>query len=77
MKFKHSDNRVHIPKILFIWDGLFLGGMERRFIQLVKGLNKNGYGDLYLLMLRDELAYEEIKDCNIKITILHRTKPFF
>lgn len=63
--------------ILFICDGLPLGGKERRFIQLIKGLNQAGYGNLHLLMLRDVLAYDYIHDYRINITVINRNKNGF
>ncbi len=64
---------MNTPKILFIYDGLGGGGKERRFVQLVKGLNDMQYGQLYLLMTRDVLAYKEIEQYNIKITYIQRS----
>lgn len=64
-------------RILFICDGLGGGGKERRFVQLVKGLNDNGYGELHLLMIRDELAYRELESYDIKTTYLLRSQSGF
>lgn len=63
--------------ILFICDGLPLGGKERRFIQLVKGLNRKDYGHLYLLMLREVLAYDYIYDYSINIKVIRRDEEGF
>ena len=60
--------------ILFVCDGLPLGGKERRFVQLVKGLNQKKYGELHLLMLRDVLAYDYIYQYDIKISVIERSK---
>ena len=52
-------------RILFMFDGLGRGGRERRFVQLVKGLNEAGYKDLYLINTRDIIEYKEILDYDI------------
>lgn len=62
-------------KILFFCDGLEGGGKERRLVQLLKGLSDRHYGDLHLLMLRDVLAYPEIKQYDVKIEYICRHKP--
>ena len=41
-----------------MFDGLGRGGRERRFVQLVKGLNEAGYKDLYLINTRDIIEYK-------------------
>ena len=45
-------------KILFLFDGLHRGGRERRFVQLVKGLNEKGYTDLYMISSLVSITYE-------------------
>lgn len=60
-----------------MFDGLGGGGRERRFVQLVKGLNEAGYKDLYLINTRDIVDYKEIRDYDIHIEFMDRRKPSF
>ena len=64
-------------RILFMFDGLGRGGRERRFVQLVKGLNEAGYKDLYLINTRDIIEYKEILDYDIHIEFMNRRKKSF
>ncbi len=59
-------------RILFLFDGLGRGGRERRFVQLVKGLNNAGYNDLYLINTRNILDYTEILNYNINYETMDR-----
>lgn len=56
-------------RILYLFDGLVRGGRERRFVQLIKGLNKVGYNDLYLINTRNIIEYTEIYNYNINIDL--------
>ncbi len=58
--------------ILFLIDGLGRGGRERRFVQLVKGLNAAGYKDLYLINTRDIIDYKEILSFGINYEFMDR-----
>ena len=60
-----------------MFDGLGRGGRERRFVQLVKGLNETGYHDLFLINTRDIIEYQEIFDYDIKIEFINRHKCGF
>ena len=64
-------------RILFMFDGLGCGGRERRFVQLIKGLNKNEYNDLYLINTRNIIEYEDILSYNIHIEFIDRHKNGF
>ena len=64
-------------RILFLIDGLGSGGMQRRFVQLVKGLNEAGYTDLYLINTRDIVGYTEIFDYSINYEFMDRKKLGF
>ena len=64
-------------KILFLFDGLHRGGRERRFVQLVKGLNEKGYTDLYMISSLDSITYEEIYNYHIIISIISRKEKNF
>ncbi len=59
-------------RILFIIDGLGRGGRERRFVQLVRGLNEAGYNELFLINTRNILDYTEILDYEIKYEFMDR-----
>ncbi len=65
------SEREHV-KILFLCDGLGGGGKEHRLVQLIKGLNDSRYGELYLIMTRNYVAYREVEKYNIKITYINR-----
>lgn len=60
-----------------MFDGLVRGGRERRFVQLVKGLNNAGHNDLYLINTRDIIEYKEIFNYNINVYFLDRHKKGF
>ena len=64
-------------RILFMFDGLGRGGRERRFVQLVKGLNEAGYNDLYLINTRDIIEYSEILDYDIHVEYMDRHNKGF
>lgn len=59
-------------RILFLIDGLGRGGMQRRFVQLVKGLNEHGYTDLFLINTRDIWDYKEILGYDIRREFMDR-----
>lgn len=59
-------------RILFVCDGLGGGGKERRFVQMVKGLSERSYGELYIILTRLELAYEELESYPLNIIYLDR-----
>ena len=64
-------------RILFMFDGLGRGGRERRFVQLVKGLNEAGYKDLYFINTRDIIEYKEIFVYDIHVEFIDRHKKGF
>lgn len=64
-------------RVLYLFDGLARGGRERRFVQLIKGLNKRGYYDLYLINTRNIIEYKEIFNYNIHIEFIDRHKRDF
>ncbi|WP_297696248.1 glycosyltransferase [uncultured Eudoraea sp.] len=59
-------------KILLAVDSLARGGMERRLIELVKGLKRYPEIELNLVVFSETIAYPEIHDLDIPITILKR-----
>jgi len=65
-------------KILFFINGIYLGGKERRMIELMKELKKMPQFSFELVVMNDEINYTEIHDLNIKIHFLIRkTKKDF
>lgn len=60
-----------------MFDGLGRGGRERRFVQLVKGLNEEGYKDLYFINTRDIIEYKEILGYDIHVEFIDRHKKGF
>jgi len=59
-------------RILFFNDSLVGGGKERRFVQLIKGLNERGHNDLHLISLSDVNDYPIIYNYNINLHIVKR-----
>jgi len=59
-------------KILLAVDSLARGGMERRLIELIKGLKRYPEIKLSLVVFSETIAYPEIHDLDIPITILIR-----
>lgn len=59
-------------RILFMFDGLGRGGRERRFVQLIKGLNKAGFTDLFLINTRNIIEYQDISNYDIQIEYINR-----
>lgn len=59
-------------RILFLNDSLVGGGKERRFVQLIKGLNERGYNDLHLITLSDINDYPVIYNYNLSVHVVNR-----
>ncbi len=59
-------------KILFFINGIYLGGKERRMIELMKELKKRPQFSFELVVMNEEINYPEIHDFNIKIHFLIR-----
>ena len=58
-------------KILYIIDALGPGGAERRFVQLIKGLNPERFSTMVVL-LTDIVHYEEIYELDTEVVKLER-----
>ena len=54
-------------KILFIIEGLHPGGKERRFVELLKGLNQIPDFDCQIILLKDDIHYKSILELNFPI----------
>lgn len=59
-------------KILFFIESLRAGGKERRIIELLKGLRKQPFIQIELVLTRDEIHYQEVHGLNIPIHIIER-----
>ena len=59
-------------KISFVLDTFGGGGKERRCLQLIQGLNKQGYYDIQVIIINDDAAYSEIYDTSAQIHIIDR-----
>lgn len=58
-------------KILYIIDALGPGGAERRFVQLIKGLNPDRFATMVVL-LTDIVHYDEIYELDTEVVKLER-----
>ena len=59
-------------KITFVLDTFGGGGKERRCLQLIQGLNKRGYNDIQVIIINNDVAYQELYDANIDLHIIDR-----
>jgi glycosyltransferase involved in cell wall biosynthesis len=60
-------------KILFFIDCLTSGGKERRLVELMKVLKLSGNADFELVVMSNEIHYQEVFDLKINIHYLIRT----
>jgi glycosyltransferase involved in cell wall biosynthesis len=61
-----------VLKTLHIIDSLGSGGKERRLVQLIKGLKKNGKIKSEIIILNDIIHYKIIHELDIKLHVLKR-----
>jgi glycosyltransferase involved in cell wall biosynthesis len=62
-------------KIIFFIDSFPAGGKERRLLELMKGLKKQPSIEFELVIMSNDVHYEEIYNLNIKIHfVIRRTK---
>ena len=59
-------------KITFVLDTFGGGGKERRCLQLIQGLNKAGYNDIQVIIVNNDVAYQELYEANIDLIIIDR-----
>lgn len=59
-------------KILFILESFKRGGKERRCLQLIQGLNRQGYNDIYVIIVNNGIEYPEIYDTSAKVYIIDK-----
>jgi glycosyltransferase involved in cell wall biosynthesis len=60
-------------RILYFMDSLTLGGKERRLIELMKGIKLNPDIEFELVLMSNEIHYQEVFDLDINIHYLIRT----
>lgn len=59
-------------KISFILDTFAGGGKERRCLQLIQGLNKQGYNNIQVIILDNRIHYKELYKTEIDLNIIDR-----
>src|ERR1017187_10441114 len=60
-------------KIIFFIDSLTAGGKERRLIELMKGIKLKPTIEFELVVMSNEIHYQQVFDLDIKIHYLIRT----
>ena len=58
--------------ISFVLESFGRGGKERRCVQLIQGLNAQGYKDIQVIIINGDVAYPELYNTSAKIIILNR-----
>ena len=58
--------------ILFILESFGRGGKERRCVQLIQGLNAQGYKNIQVIIIDGDVAYSELHDTSANIIMLDR-----
>lgn len=61
-------------KILFFINGIFLGGKERRLLELMKEIKKRQQFEFELVVMHPEINYQEVLGLGIKIHYLIRKR---
>ena len=59
-------------KITFVLDTFGGGGKERRCLQLIQGLNKKGFNNIQVIIVNNNIAYQELYDANVELIIVDR-----
>lgn len=59
-------------KITFILEAFKRGGKERRCLQLIQGLNRQGYNYIQLIIINNGIEYQEIYDTTAQIKVLDK-----
>ena len=67
-----SAKKLAPMKILFFINGIYLGGKERRLVELMKEIKLKEQFEFELVVMNPEINYQEIFDLNIKIHYLIR-----
>lgn len=61
-------------RLSYILDTFGGGGKERRCLQVIQGLNNEGFNDIQVIIINDNIAYQELYDTSAKIDIINRKK---
>ena len=69
MNYLNQKNKM---KILFFINGIFLGGKERRLLELMKEMKLRKQFEFELVVMHNEINYPEIFDLKINIHCLIR-----
>ncbi|MEX0274880.1 MAG: glycosyltransferase [Flavobacteriaceae bacterium] len=59
-------------RILFLIDSLVAGGMQRRLLELIKGLKAYPEVELRLITFKEEVHYKEVYELGVPVVILRR-----
>ncbi len=59
-------------RISYILDAFGGGGKERRCLQVIQGLNKQGVNDIQVVIVNNDVAYKELYETTAKIDIIDR-----
>lgn len=59
-------------RISYILDTFRGGGKERRCLQVIQGLNRQGYNDIQVVIINNDVAYKELYNTTAKIDIIDR-----
>lgn len=59
-------------RITFVMDSFGGGGKERRCLQLIQGLNNKGNNQIQLIIINNDIAYDELYETDVELTIIDR-----
>ena len=59
-------------RISYILDTFGGGGKERRCLQVIQGLNRQGYNDIQVVIINNDVAYKELYETTAQIRIIDR-----
>ena len=59
-------------RITFVLDTFRGGGKERRCLQVIQGLNKEGVTDIQVVIVNNDVAYKELYETSAKVEIIDR-----
>lgn len=65
-------------RILFLIDSLQKGGKERQLVELIKGLSNSDDNVIEVVVMKENIEYQEVVDFNVKINyLIRKTKRDF
>ena len=59
-------------RISYILDTFRGGGKERRCLQVIQGMNRHGVHDIQVIIINNDIAYQELYETSAKIDIIDR-----